>query len=121
MDTVATAIAVLLGVWTAGLISAWRHNRRTTAAIAASRAQLTIAQAYMVTAQAQLDRATVSMSKAGDALLTQAQDIVQAYAAKVAAIVSEVDEDAGKALIDEANKVTAQIEVQRVMRRTSRQ
>lgn len=120
MGTVATAIAILLGIWTACLVSVWRHNRRTTAAIAASRAQITIAQAFMVAAQAQLDRSTAALSKAGDELLAQAQDIVQAYGIKVATIVSEVDEDAGKALIDEANKVTAQIEVQRVMRRTSR-
>lgn len=121
MHSLTAAIAILLGIWIACLVSVWRHNRRASATIAAARAELVVCQGRMLAAQAKMDTASAALTEAGDTVLAQAQDIVQAYGDKVAAIVSEMDEDVGKVLIDEAKKFRAQIEVQRVMRRTSRQ
>lgn len=121
MYTVAAAIAILLSIWTACLVSVWRHNRMASASIAAARAELVVCQGRMLVAQTRLDVATAALAQAGDTILAQAQDIVQAYGDRVAAIVSEMDEDVGKVLIEEAKKFKAQIEVQRVMRRTARQ
>ncbi len=118
MLALAGGISILLGIWTLCVISGWRHNRRITKALREARIQLLSDQARMVAEQVKLLSDMAMIRELGDTLLAQAQDIVQSYGDKVAAIVSEVDEEAGKTLKLEAAKFRAMIEVQRISRKS---
>jgi len=110
MALLTAILSLLLAGWSVYLLYLHRQHTRQARALSDQRAAALVAEA-------QLMAQTQRLLTHGDRCMQAAQDIVQGYAEHVARVVAEIDPDAGRALLDEAAKARAQIEVRRVMER----